>query len=111
MSSNSWPTIHTKLRDRLSGEAKSAQVVAKLPNDYNAFKASRNQLHTKHAERASLIHDKITPCFEHIISFERAITSAVSDDTALNTLWAGLYRIFEVYSVTADYTRGYTDYI
>jgi hypothetical protein len=74
-----------------------------------AFEAELNQLHTKYAERAGLIHDKVTPCFEHFISFERAITLAVSEDTALKTLWAGLYKTFEVYTVTTEYTREYTN--
>lgn len=95
MASKTWSDICNGFLQRLKTECNGH-----IPNtsSFDEFQISLERMSKAYNEKnvAKFVHDKLAPCFLHIRSFEKAITSATQTGKASSLVWSGTQIVIEV---------------
>ncbi len=95
MSAKVWRDCCNKLRRELENEdCKDALSTG----DFECFQASIDHLCKEYSRKhvTKLVREKLSPHFEHVKSFERAIAASAQIHPAASAIWSGSQAVIEV---------------
>ena len=95
MTGNVWQDCCTKLCRELQNEDCEAALRA---GDFESFQASIDHLCKEYTRKnvTKLVREKLSPHFEHVKSFERAIAASAQVHPAATGIWSGSQFVIEV---------------
>jgi hypothetical protein len=102
MPTQEWGSILNKKKERLQAE-KSLKFVDIA--DFATFEATLARMYDDYANKkiAKFVNEKLSPHFEHIRSFERAIAASTQCSMYSTLIWGGLQMVIEVFSIAPTY--------
>ena len=102
MANQHWRKLVTENKARF--EAENGATLVDLP-DFVAFESALEIMYAKYSAKpvSTVVREKLAPHFDHIRSFERAISASSQSADAASLIWGGLQMVLEV-SFSANVT-------
>lgn len=93
--SGTWENSIFKLKD---GLVKSKFDVNRDMNNYEAFQKSLEYVLAKYSRKnvVKIVNDRLYPHFDHVRSFEKAVTTAAQGNTVTSLVWSASLAVIEV---------------
>ncbi|KAK3320223.1 hypothetical protein B0T19DRAFT_468446 [Cercophora scortea] len=91
-----WTQLSPLLEERLSSE-RSSTIITDV-SDFESFQAALHHMCQKYSRRnaARLIHNKLGPHFDHIKSFDKALSTLSQSQPSALLLWGGTQIVLEL---------------
>lgn len=96
-----WGAAAAKLKKGLEQERCEFRLDV---NDFESFRAALDDLFKRYVRKnvSRIVIDRIGPHFDHLRSFERAISVGAQNNEVASLIWRGAQAIIEVYTHSSE---------